>query len=438
MRNITSDLNKKLKNTQQTPINNADPKMSIQVSRARTTVMDSEYWTVETIREKSGLGEISVAPRRDTPYGSPNRIYEIHVDNGMVTTAIREYPDKLKDGWKNQFSLGPGISVAIAFDGYWSRYRNLWRLVTEEKPWIFWVDNDNVLWKQLWDDVATKKQLATEVVKVKAIRAWKNVNMPDQDQGIVVGYIKTDGTVWYRNYCQQKDYSYSWESQRQLTQFTENAVDLNMFITNDYRMGFTIEDTSHQVHWLITPRNWGGMAVEPYTVNVSANTSISFIAVKHHQLEHQNKVTLMTSTQLGFLFGRTDNNIVGTENLPMIRLNSEGNEYKDWGFKVRISLKYASITVPTIKFFDTEWNAPIPISYVERVDGSNGFQFDVYIDDVAAEFGLNTSQGAVLVQVSDAWNEAGHLHDTMTDEFIPINLVFPDLPLPKVEVIWNE
>lgn len=101
-------------------------------------------------------------------------------------------------------------------------------------------------------------------------------------------------------------------------------------------------------------------------------------------------------------------------------------------------MKYASVTVPAVTLYEQESNASIPVSYVEEVDGSDGFQFDIYIDDIAAEFGLNTSQGAVSIQVSDAWNEAGHLHDTMTDEFVPINLVFPDLPLPKVEVIWNE
>jgi hypothetical protein len=26
----------------------------------------------------------------------------------------------------------------------------------------------------------------------------------------------------------------------------------------------------------------------------------------------------------------------------------------------------------------------------------------------------------------------------MVEEFTPVNLVFPDLPLPEVEVIWNE
>ena len=58
----------------------------------------------------------------------------------------------------------------------------------------------------------------------------------------------------------QEDYSSVWEFEKELTDFTGVAVTLNMFITNDYRMGFIIEDSLGQVHWLVTHRNWGGMA----------------------------------------------------------------------------------------------------------------------------------------------------------------------------------
>ena len=128
MRQIGPDLLLKLNSNEQTSANKSEPKMSVQVSRARTTVMDSTYWTVETIRTKSGLGDISLAPRRLKSYGRPDRIYEIHVDDGVVSTAIREYPDLLKDGWQHQCELGPGYAVAVAFDGDWELWRKKWRL----------------------------------------------------------------------------------------------------------------------------------------------------------------------------------------------------------------------------------------------------------------------------------------------------------------------
>jgi hypothetical protein len=434
MRNLPASLQSKLSQQMQTVHNDADPRMEVIVARARTEVVDYTYWTVETIRETSGLGDVSVAPRRFRAYGSPNRIYEIHVHNGEVKTAIREYPDRLKDGWQDQFSLGTGSSVGIAFDGRWERYRKLWRLITDEKPWLFWVDGNNVLWRQHWDDVATKTQLDTGVARVRAIRAWKNVNLPDKDQGIVVGYIKTDGTVWYRNYCQQADYSYVWESPKQLTQFTATAVSLNMFITNDYRMGFIIEASNGQVHWLITPRNWGGMALERENIAVNAKATVDFIPVTYHHVMHDERLEVSATADVAMLFGRTDNTIIEMENLPIIK----SDESEDWGFLVRVKLNYFAVNIPTVALVDTMTNAPIPVAYVEEIAGSGGFQFYVYVNDEVAEFGFNDVEGTVQVIVSGVVNEAGYTYDTMIGEFMPVNLVPPDLPLPEVEAIWNE
>src|SRR5690606_12898826 len=109
-----------------------------------------------------------------------------------------------------------------------------------------------------------------------------------------------------------------------------------------------------------------------------------------------------------------------------------------WGFIVRVTLKYSAVNIPMITLVDTENNSQIPVSHVEEVIGSGGFQFDVYIDAVAAEFGLNTVQQTVQVAVSDAVNEAGYTYDTMVEEFTPVNLVPPALALPEVEAIWNE
>lgn len=252
MKPISPQLLQKMNETLQTIGNDANPKLNVVVSRAKDTVRDADYWVVETIREMSGLGDVSVAPRRFKPNGRPNRLYGIHVHNGEVKTLIREYPDKLKRGWIEQFNLGLGSSVAVAFNGHWERYRKIWRLITDESPFISWVDDNDDLWSQHWDDETTKLKLSSDVLKVRMIRAWKNTVNHASDQGIVAGYIKNNGKVYYRNYCTQEDYSEAWESERELTGFTGVAVNLNLFITHDYRMGFIIEDNLGQVHWLVT------------------------------------------------------------------------------------------------------------------------------------------------------------------------------------------
>lgn len=292
MKNIPEDLSNKIKTSLQTPANNADPKMSITVVRAKDTIMDNTYWTTEVIRTKPGLGDLSVAPRRFNPYGSPNRIYEINIQNGIVATSIREYPDKFKEGWKEQFTLGPGKSVAVAFNGEWKYYKKRYRLVTDEKPWISWVDLDGNLFVQLWDEENTKIQLSSNVTKVKMIRAWKNTVVHYLDQGIVAAYIKTDGKVYYRNFCIQENYTEAWEYEKQLNDFTGDAVNVNLFITNDYRMGFIIEDTLGQIHWLVTHRNWGGMA-SPAENLVAGLKDIKFeiTPIKYYETYNEDHIT---------------------------------------------------------------------------------------------------------------------------------------------------
>ena len=263
MRSIDPVLLSKIREQNQTIWNNANPKMSIQVSRAKDTITDSTYWTTEIIREKEGIGDLSVAARRQKPYGRPNRLYNIYVDNGTVKTSIREYPDYQKLKWQYQFDVGTGTACAIAFDGFWELYRNKWQMVTSENPWLFWVDGAGKLWTQFWNEIDTKTELATGVSKVKSIRGWRNINMPLVDQGVVAGYIKTDGKVYYRNYAYQSSGQFAWENERQIVEFTETAVNLNLFITNDYRMGFVIEDSTGKIHLYVTERAWAGMAIAP-------------------------------------------------------------------------------------------------------------------------------------------------------------------------------
>ncbi|WP_392654719.1 hypothetical protein [Dehalococcoides sp. THU4] len=275
-------------------------------------------------------------------------------------------------------------------------------------------------------------------MQVVALRAWKNVNLPDHDQGIVVGFIKTDGSVRYKNYCQQVDYTYAWGSERQLTEFTGTAVNLNLFITNDYRMGFAIEDISHQVHWIITPRNWAGMALEQHVIIAKGEGLAGFIAINYISGYSDEHLEINLSQDISMLFGATDNTIVGAENLPTTRLDEFGEEYQDWGFLLRVSLDYFAVNTPTFTLRDVDADVAIPVDHVEEVVGSNGFNYDIYIDDLTAEFGMNTVLGDIRVTAQGGVNEAGYTYPNLVYEFTPVNLVFPDLPLPEVEAIWNE
>lgn len=424
MRILPPDLLAKIKEQNQTIWKNANPKMSIQVSRAKDTVMDSIYWTVETIREKEGLGDLSIAARRFKPYGPPNRLYNIYVDNGVVKTAIREYPDYKKLKWQNQFDVGMGSAVAIAFDGHWERYRKKWQLVTEENPYLFWVDGSNKLWVQLWDDVGTKYELASNVIKVKALRCWKNINIPDVDQGIVVGYIKSDGKVYYRNYAYQSSGQFAWETERHVTEFPGTSVNLNLFITNDYRMGFIVEDNSGNIRWAITSRAWAGMAIAPEHFFINPSVKIDLHKVKYYSRYHAEYFKITPSVSLSYLYGSDFNEFTSIENV------DDGNG--NYGIKIIFSVKHRIIdfTAADFELYD-ENNV--------RFRGLSGTKVDDYNFVVNFE-DFNNAVGKIELRSLStvATNEAGYLFAEFSGMFTPENLVPAAKEPPEVEVIWNE
>lgn len=438
MRNIDPYLLSKLREQRQTKSNNADPKLSIAVSRARTTVMDSTYWTVETIRTKEGLGDLSIAARRMRPFGRPDRLYNIYLDNGVVKTAIREYPSYSEDKWQDQFSLGSGKAVAIAFDGTWELFRDKWQLKTDELPWLFWVDNSNKLQARLWEDTSTDQELATSVSKVKAIRGWKNVNFLDRDHGIVVAYIKTNGKAYYRNYCSQSDGEMAWENEREITEFTGTAVNINLFITNDYRTGIMIEDSAGKIHWIISERNWAGMAIVPHYVTVApVEVTAELIGIEYPQAIHKEYLSVAPielSSEL--LFARTDNEILNVINIPITKLDEDDEEYQDWGWAIKLDFKYPipTLGINALVATDIENSTNIGISSIDKV---NDHTFIAYVSDIV-ESGINNILGDIKININNVANPAGYIYENMEEEFTPINLVPEDIPLPEVEAIWNE
>lgn len=439
MKPISSKLLNQLHQQIQTIGNNANPKMNIQVSRAKETIQDSDYWTVETIRVKDGIGDLSVATRRQRPYGPPDRIYNIYVDSdGIVKTAYREYPDKELKKWQYQFDVGNGISCAIVFDQHWERYKKKWRAVTDNQPWLFWVDTNNILYGQLWDDVNTRVQIDTNTSKVRAIRAWKNVNVAEKDQGVVVGYVKTDGTAWYRNYCQQADYSYVWEPSRRLTQFTGTAVNMNMFLTNDYRMGFIIEDENGQIYWLITPRNWAGMGFEDHTIPTVKRTSIETNLIPITYLAENNVETLaldiISQIESRIFNARITNEIIEAYNIPIILLDGNNEEYEDWGYKIRFKTLYEFDDILKIELVDSYSG----YSYGINVTPISLYRFEIEVIDGNVTNGFNNTRENLIVRVTNAKNPAGYAIQDFEYSFTPINLVPENIPPPEVEAIWNE
>lgn len=386
-----------------------------------------------------GMDVRDIALRRTAEEREPSWIYAIGIDDGEAMVKARPHSDVAATAWEPQLAIGESKEAAIEFDGLWElKDSGQWWFNTDNDPWIFTVNTAGVLSGQLWDDVSTNIQLATDVSKISAVMGWRNPVYTDLDQGMIIAYIKTDGLVHYRNYCvQQKDIiSKGWEKERQLEEFTGVASSLTAFRTNDYRVGFAIVDDNGDSTNILSVRNWAGMGITPEKFSVRAEAKVDLIPVTYHRPKHDHTFTLGAAAEIAFLFGRTDNSLIDVKNVATTRTNEAQEEYQDYGFAVEITLNYKTETTPTITLRDSKTLAYYNVLEVQTI--RDGYEYKAIIDDTIDEFGFNIAEEKLTINITSFSNAAGYNYDTINQEFAPVNLVFPDLPLPEVEVIYNE
>lgn len=388
------------------------------VKDGKVPIVDKS-WYVETARSNLNLGDSSFAARRLLSIGAPDFVYNIYVEDGVIKTAIKDFSSLDLNTWQYQFDVGTGTSVAIAFNGFWEHSQNKWRMITEENPHLFWVDTSGNLNSQLWDNQSSKLQLATDVIKVKAIRAWRNVNISEVDQGLVVGYIKSDG-VYYRNYAYQEDGSVLWEPERQVYAGTVN--NLNLFLTNDYRMGFAIEDSSNKIRLYITDRVWTGMGTGREKFIIQPNVDIGFSGISYRNRFVTERFNVIPITSLALLYGSSFNEILSIENID--------DETGDFGNQVHVIFRHSMFNSSISEFVLQDENEDLYLA--ESITEISSTEFIIRFMD------FNNSHGDLTFKFTcdTTTNEAGYPFDNMTTTFTSRNLV-PTV-VPEVEAIWNE
>ena len=232
----------------------------------------------KTIRTGANLGALDVAMLREKPDMPPSEYHLVYIEDGVAKIGVSNYasPDK----FEYQSTINPAIAVAIEYDGNWIRLENKkFTLITDPSPWIFYVTPSGELTAQQ----LTSLVLATGVIQVTAIRGWKNVVMPEVDQGLICAYIKTDNKVYYRNYARQLDDTFQWEIEREITQFAPPVQNVALFRTNDYRTGFIVESNGI-ISWALTARAWAGMAITPE--NISSSITDLLIEVTYSPIQN--------------------------------------------------------------------------------------------------------------------------------------------------------
>lgn len=297
MRSVPADLLAKLYEKMQTKGMNADPRIYLVFHRSERYIEEGGLLApqnVLTTPPATDLGSWDMALRRDPELYKtyPSHIYRAHVDNGSAEVTRIAYDNMLNAmtndevevddlSWEDlSWTIADVVEVAIEFDGYWVRtakdavicFDSLanWTHVTEGEPWVFWVDSAGALKAQQGAGGSELTLAADNVTKISAIRGWKSVATGHQDQGLIIGYIRS-GTLRYRNYAEQdtEPATWMWESEKipEIDALPVSAVNLGLARTNDYRTAFIYENGDGEIHWLVTIRRWAGMGIPAESVS---------------------------------------------------------------------------------------------------------------------------------------------------------------------------
>lgn len=201
----------------------------------------------------------------------PTLLYTVGiVDN--VATIRHIAPNAVGiSNWTVDFIIESVKVAAIEYDGSWIASITGRHFVTEDVPVLFYTDMSDVLWTQVFDS-ETKHQLATNVVKVCAVRGWRYISaITSNDTGLIVAYIKTDGKAYYRQYVSLPDVNAYWTTEEQLpfTLAVEPLTEISCGRVNDYRISFTVEDSEGNGFTLLTRRYYQADTVENTTIDIT-------------------------------------------------------------------------------------------------------------------------------------------------------------------------
>ena len=231
------------------------------------------FFTINTGNFAKAVDEIGMdirdlTMRQLSQSDGPDQIWCAGIENGKLLISRREYQSSPKSvlKWEGVYSPGKAVDAAIEFDGSWVLRTGAekFTIETDDQPWIFWIEDAEAgtLFAQKGEDETTRFIVATNTCAVHACKGYSSEMYPEQDQGLVLLYVKTDGSVWYRQYILNTETKAKiWSNETEIGKGTA-WQEANVHRLNDYRLGFELTSSTENV-WMITGRTYVGQSVYP-------------------------------------------------------------------------------------------------------------------------------------------------------------------------------
>ena len=241
------------------------------------------FFTIDAGNFASAVDDISMDVRDITmrqllESNGPDQIWIVGLEDGKMLVSKRAYSESGSSNpeWEGVYTPGKAKDAAIEFDGTWvlRDKDEKFTLETEDQPWFFWVDENDNLIAQPGDNEEGRLTLDTGVSQVSACKGYSSNLYPEQDQGLVVLYVK-NGKPYYRQYVYDTGLAAKrWMDAELLTDL--EVVTAKVHRLNDYRLSFELTTADKNI-WMYTGRTYVAQAVPREIVSPSYQENLALL-----------------------------------------------------------------------------------------------------------------------------------------------------------------
>ena len=241
-------------------------------TRGLLFTIDGGYLAERLIDVGGHVYDLSVKQTRTAE--SPQELWIIGLEEEKTLVRKRPYSSNTSITFDPVYELPRAISGAIEFAGEWSLRGGAqnFTLITEDWPWLFWVEPNGDLYTQHGQDVDTRYLLDTNTTYVSVCMGYKSTEFVEQDQGLVCAYIK-DGILYYRSYGYDANVKTVLWQPPVVIHSEAPVYHVHVHRLNDFRLGvaFTTEENNY---WYLTERTYVNQGISPETISVKHNTQL--------------------------------------------------------------------------------------------------------------------------------------------------------------------
>ena len=210
---------------------------------------------------------------------SPSEIWAIGFEGNRLILKNRPYSLQTNANWEAIKDFGECKIGCVEFAANWVNRNNSekYTMETEETPYVFIVGNDGVLTAYSDSNFSTEFVVDTDVTDASACQGFNSIYYIEQDQGLVVAYIK-NGNVYTREFAYNSALKRKFWTTPSPIYENGDALHVSVHRLPDYRVGICVEHASGTT-WYVSSRTYVGQSVKTDVANPSMSDKVIYITL---------------------------------------------------------------------------------------------------------------------------------------------------------------